>query len=101
MTDPFSSLFEHEKQALLSALRRDMRAERQKAVDAEGDVIHHFSNYRSVLRLLEVLNPRLSMETVKQVENEVPALEDHVDRFLLAPGSRRIVAPLVHKRARG
>ena len=51
-------IFEHEMNALLDALRRDLRTE-QKMVywDSENSFLHE-NNIRYVKRLLDLLNPR-------------------------------------------
>jgi hypothetical protein len=51
-------LFSHELEALLEALRRDLRAERDKAKYNSPYADLHLYNARNSLRLLEVLNPR-------------------------------------------
>jgi hypothetical protein len=51
-------IFKHEFEALLEALRRDLRTEQEKA---QGDTRHrewHLGNVRYAMRLLEILNPR-------------------------------------------
>lgn len=59
----FAMLFEYEREALLGALRRDLRSEIQKASQCLEDAEFHKANYRSSLKLLEALNP-------KRVESE-------------------------------
>lgn len=51
-------LFEHETQYLLEVLRRDQRAELDKAQLPSEDTDRHRYNARQAVRLLEVLNPR-------------------------------------------
>jgi hypothetical protein len=51
-------IFEHEMEALLAALRRDLRREEEKAQSNKQDSQLHMCNVRYAMRLLEVLNPR-------------------------------------------
>lgn len=51
-------VYPYEFQALLEALRRDLRAQRIKSTLNLNDADFHRQNVRQVLRLLEVLNPR-------------------------------------------
>jgi hypothetical protein len=55
-----SILFDYEKEALLEALRRDIRhSERQaKIADNVADAEYHAFNSRFVTRLLEILSPK-------------------------------------------
>jgi hypothetical protein len=52
------SLFSYELDALLEALRRDLRSERCKAVTDSQESEFHLSNYRSTIKILETLNPK-------------------------------------------
>lgn len=52
------SIFSHEMEALLEALRRDYRSEQAKAAANSPDVEFHRRNARYALRLLELLHPR-------------------------------------------
>jgi hypothetical protein len=54
----FSGIFSHEMEALLDALRRDLRTEQTKSFGDTPDVHFHRQNVRKSLRLLETLNPR-------------------------------------------
>lgn len=51
-------IFPYEMEALLSALRRDLRNEQAKLLRDDADVHYHSVNVRASLRLLEILNPR-------------------------------------------
>lgn len=51
-------IFEYEKEALLEALRRDLRTEQEKAQRSTQHREWHIGNVRYAKRLLEVLNPR-------------------------------------------
>lgn len=52
------SLFSYELEALLEALRRDLRAERCKAMTDTENASYHLANYRSTIKVLEILNPK-------------------------------------------
>jgi hypothetical protein len=52
------TLFPHEMEALLQALRRDLRSEQIKASMNPADADIHLCNVRFAQRVLEVLNPR-------------------------------------------
>lgn len=52
------SIFPHEMNALLEALRRDLRRERQKACINPNEADIHRANARLGVRLLDALNPR-------------------------------------------
>jgi hypothetical protein len=56
----FPSLLDYEMEALLEALRRDLRhsSQRANAASEMADVEYHLANYRYVARLLEALNPK-------------------------------------------
>ncbi|NEX64705.1 hypothetical protein [Noviherbaspirillum galbum] len=53
-------LFDYEREALLEALRRDLRNSERKAMEAQStsDAEYHAFNSRFVARLLEILNPK-------------------------------------------
>lgn len=51
-------IFEHEMEALLEALRRDLRTEQEKAQRGAQYREQHIGNVRYAMRLLELLNPR-------------------------------------------
>lgn len=51
-------IYPHELQALLEALRRDLRSERIRAFEETSEADFHRQNERHILRLLELLNPR-------------------------------------------
>ncbi|MEC4723701.1 hypothetical protein RY831_31755 [Noviherbaspirillum sp. CPCC 100848] len=53
-----AEIFPHEFQALLEALRRDLRHQRTKSTPHKYGGEIHAQNQRQVLRLLEVFNPR-------------------------------------------
>lgn len=55
-------LFRHEYEALLEALRRDLRRERGLAAAGNEDGCFHGLNARMVSRLLEILRPRSSRD---------------------------------------
>lgn len=55
-----AGIYPHEMQALLEALRRDLRSERIKAAGKTKDADFHRQNERHIVRLLECLNPRMS-----------------------------------------
>jgi hypothetical protein len=54
----FALLYAHERNDLLGALRRDLRAAQQLSEIYPQHADYHLLNYRRTLRLLEVLNPR-------------------------------------------
>jgi len=58
MDDRFATLFPHEMEALLAALRRDAREQCRKAETPSEDAQYHLANYRLLVRILEMLNPR-------------------------------------------
>jgi hypothetical protein len=58
MNDWIADLFDHEKQMLFAALRRDMRSELLKAESNAQHADYHLTNHRITVRILEVLNPR-------------------------------------------
>jgi hypothetical protein len=61
MRTQFSMLFQHEFDALLDALRRDVRAEQQRRLtDAEFADCHVFNASMS-RKLLEILAPRVNL----------------------------------------
>ncbi|WP_158597983.1 methyl-accepting chemotaxis protein [Noviherbaspirillum saxi] len=51
-------IFSHEMNALLEALRRDLRAEQTKSLAWTPHADFHRANVRNAMRLLEALNPR-------------------------------------------
>jgi hypothetical protein len=51
-------IFAHEMEALLDALRRDLRTEQAKSLAGTPYVEFHRNNVRNAMRLLEALNPR-------------------------------------------
>lgn len=53
-----TQLFPHELQALLDALRRDLRMELSRAQTDANWAAYHYSNARFNMRLLELLEPR-------------------------------------------
>lgn len=55
-------LFDYEREALLEALRRDLRNSERKSRESESttDAEYHAYNSRFVARLLEILNPKSS-----------------------------------------
>lgn len=53
-----TGLFPHEMESLLQALRRDLRSEKLKADLNPDDATYHHRNARSVVRLLDAINPR-------------------------------------------
>lgn len=57
MIDRFAMLFEHERSALIEALRRDIRSEERRAESNPQDADYHLTNYRTTLRILETLHP--------------------------------------------
>lgn len=54
----FASLFPHEREALLEALRRDVRTEQCKVKTDPEDAHFHLANSRIGIQILEVLNPK-------------------------------------------
>lgn len=62
MSNILDGLFGFEREALLEALRRDLRAEQEKFERGGMYRDYHFSNVRMTTRLLEVLNPRVRRE---------------------------------------
>lgn len=58
MVDRFASLFGYEREALLAALRRDAQAQLALAASKASDAEYYMFNYRSVIRLLDVLSPK-------------------------------------------
>jgi hypothetical protein len=60
MEKQIAFLFDHEKETLLAALRRDMRSELGKAVTDPEWTPYHLANVRAVNRLLEALDPIFS-----------------------------------------
>jgi hypothetical protein len=53
-----TELFDYEKQALLDALRRDLRSESAKSAANTKDREEHLYNCRQILNLLDLLSPR-------------------------------------------
>lgn len=51
------TIFQHEKQALIDALRRDMRMEMMYMETLPELRHHHYKNARLNLRLLELIEP--------------------------------------------
>lgn len=51
-------IYPHEWEALLEALRRDLRSQTSMAKQALSDADFHRQNARHTLRLLELFNPR-------------------------------------------
>lgn len=51
-------LFQHELEAALESLRRDMRSELTKAQAKSPWTLWHLHNARQIQRLLETLNPK-------------------------------------------
>jgi len=58
-------LFDYEREALLEALRRDLRNSKRRAMEAEStsDAEYYAFNSRFVARLLEILNPKTTEAT--------------------------------------
>ncbi|HYD62108.1 MAG TPA: hypothetical protein VEC35_17215 [Noviherbaspirillum sp.] len=56
-------LLPHEFNAMLEALRRDMRRESEFAAMDTHDASWHITNARMAIRLLETLNPKRRQET--------------------------------------
>jgi len=54
----FASLFPYERDALLEALRRDVRTEQCKVTTDPEDAYFHLANSRIGIQILEVLNPK-------------------------------------------
>ncbi|WP_326505092.1 hypothetical protein [Noviherbaspirillum album] len=54
----FASLFPHEREALLEALRRDVRTEQCKVKNNPQDAHFHSANSRIGIQILETLNPK-------------------------------------------
>lgn len=62
MIERFAMLFEHERSALIEALRRDIRSEERRAESNPQDADYHLTNYRTTLRILETLHPQSGRE---------------------------------------
>lgn len=58
MKDPFIPLMTFERQALLEALRRDLRVQERHAESGGEYAQYHRNNARLARRLLEALNPK-------------------------------------------
>ncbi|WP_194725051.1 hypothetical protein [Noviherbaspirillum malthae] len=54
----FASLFPYEREALLEALRRDVRTEQCKIKTDPEDAHIHLVNFRIGIQILEALNPK-------------------------------------------
>jgi hypothetical protein len=52
------SLFPHEREALLSSLRRDLRTEKAKSQSNTEHRDYHGMNVQLILRILDILNPK-------------------------------------------
>ena len=64
----FAHLHSYEKEALLEALRRDLRSERCKVRTDPQDAEFHLANSRAIIKILEALNPKSRRsETADQV----------------------------------
>lgn len=72
-----SLLFPHEQNALLDALRRDLRAELQRAAAKPEDAEYHRSNARNNLRILEALQPKC--RTARDDQNYFDSVEVALD----------------------
>lgn len=60
MEKQFESLFLHQKEAMLAALRRDMRSELERAATDPEWADYHRLNARGIQSILQVLNPKRS-----------------------------------------
>lgn len=58
MHQAIKSLFPHEREALLSSLRRDLRTESAKSKLNTEFRDYHGMNVQLILRVLEILNPK-------------------------------------------
>ena len=58
MNQKIISLFAYEQEALLSSLRRDLRAESAKCQLDASNRDYHAMNVKLILRILEVLSPK-------------------------------------------
>jgi hypothetical protein len=68
------SLFPHELDALLCALRRDMQAELAKCQLETEERHYHAMNVKLILRILEILNPKGSSRREEHRQNNSPRL---------------------------
>lgn len=81
-----SVLFDYEFEAILQALRRDMRRERNAMHEGlEVDKVWHEENARMDVRMLEVLNPKHVGATLRPAPAEVSTLV--VAQFAAQQGS--------------
>lgn len=83
MDSHFDILMNYELQALLEALRRDLRSEQEKvATDfAWSDV--HARNVRIVKRLLEAINPKQAREHPTQMRVD-PDVEICIEKMIMS-----------------
>lgn len=61
-------LFPHEKEALLDALRRDLRNSKRRIYECPDEAIVHHANVRLIMRVLDVIQPRTGRSTYLPVE---------------------------------
>jgi len=57
-----SNLLDYEFDALISAVRRDLRSAMEKSMSDPGNAAYHGINARMNIRLLEALAPRVAAE---------------------------------------
>lgn len=66
MLERFATLFPHEQEELLAALRRDLRSESCRVETDPEHGLFHEANCRVVTRLLETLSPKQGPRLVQE-----------------------------------
>lgn len=97
MLNRFATLFPHEQQELLEALRRDLRAESCKIETDPEYGGFHAANCRVVGRLLETLSPKHGPRHAPACANAAPTCDgrtqaavDSIMRHEAAPFARTL-----------